>query len=263
MKKIYLFILLLVSILFIFPTIEGFGLNQPTSPLIGEFDYLAPIPPNNVWTQDTIIKFIDKFNTVNEPSSDTMLKLNTFVDSRFFQIALEKEALYYIDNGKWPINKYVTDYIDKQNPKHPIFGQQIPGKPGKVYSLETLSTMWPTRLMYQTFIYTTEMQMTQLPISYQIFKGITPPPPSDMPALGTSAPPDNENKMPSFDTSSMPSFDTSKMTGNTESTPEETSSTPSTDTSGMPSVDTSSMPSFDTSSMPSFDTSKMPSFGST
>jgi transketolase len=35
--------------------------------------------------------------------------------------ALEKEATYFINYGKWPINKYVTEYLNNQKPKHPIF----------------------------------------------------------------------------------------------------------------------------------------------
>jgi hypothetical protein len=221
MKKIYLFILLLLSILFLFPITEGLATK---SPLIGEFDYLAPIPSSNVWSQDTIDKFISKFNSVNELPDANMIKPDTLPDSGFLQLALEKEAMYYNDNGNWPINRYVTDYINNQNPKHPIFGQPIPGRSGKVYSLETLSALWPNRLIYQTFIYTTEMQMTELPLSYKIFKGIIPPPPSNIPTVGIITQPSTPS----------PTFDTSKLTDGT------TSSTNTDGSSKMPSFDTSS-----------------------
>ena len=46
-------------------------------------------------------------------------------------------SLYHLDapTGNMPVSE-AKAFL---NPKHPIFGQQIPGKPGKVYSLETLS----------------------------------------------------------------------------------------------------------------------------
>jgi hypothetical protein len=80
MNKLYLFILLLTIILFLLPITEGFDLGfKPTSPLIGEFEYLAPIPPDNRWTQDTIDKFVDKYNSVNELSEKELL--NTCFDT--------------------------------------------------------------------------------------------------------------------------------------------------------------------------------------
>ena len=98
MNKLYLFILLLICILFLLPITEGFSLSfKPTSPLIGEFEYLAPIPPDNRWTQDTIDKFVDKYNSVNEMTEYKMLKSETFANKPI-EFALEKEATYFIDN---------------------------------------------------------------------------------------------------------------------------------------------------------------------
>jgi len=175
MKKIYLFILLLFTILVFLLITEGFGFKTST-PLIGEFDYLAPIPPDNTWSQDTIDKFIDKYNSANSLPATQMINPDTFVNYKITTVALEKEAIYFNDNGKWPINKYVTDYLTNHTPKHPIFGQAIPNRPGQVYSIDTLSTMWPNRLLYQIFIATNEMQLSPIPISYQIFKGSASPP---------------------------------------------------------------------------------------
>jgi|688.fasta_scaffold89734_5 hypothetical protein len=178
MNKLYLFILLLICILFLLPITEGFSFSfKPTSPLIGEFEYLAPIPPDNTWTQDTIDKFVDKYNSVNEMPEYKMLKSETFANKPI-EFALEKEATYFIDNGKWPINKYVTDYLTNQKPQPPIFGQAIPNRPGKVYSLETLSTMFPSRFIYELLIAPAEMQVSPIPMSYQIYKGSIPPPAS-------------------------------------------------------------------------------------
>ena len=176
MNKLHLFILLLVFLLFL-PIAEGFTNIQTQSPLIGEYEYLAPIPDSNTWTQDTLDKFVDKYNSVNEVPASQMLKSDTFVANGGFKIALEKEAIYFNDNGKWPINKYVIDYLTTHKPSN--FGQPIKGKEGKEYSLETISEMMPNRIIYQTFIAPTEMQMTQLPMSYQIFKGMVKPPASN------------------------------------------------------------------------------------
>ena len=177
MKKIYIFIILLVSLLFFLPITEGFGFSSIKRPLIGEYDYLAPVPESNTWSQETIDNFIDKCNSVNELSAERMLKSDTFINVGLLTHALEEEATYFIDNGKWPINNYVTEYLTKHKP--PIFGQPLPERPDKVYNLETLSERMPNRLIYQLFISTSEMQMNPLPMSYQIFKGTVKPPSSN------------------------------------------------------------------------------------
>jgi len=176
MKKIYLFILLLVFLLLFLPITEGFIFSSIKTPLIGEYDYLAPIPESNTWSQDTIDKFVDKCNSVNELPAERMLKSDTFIGVGFLTLALEEEATYFINNGKWPINKYVTEYLIKNNSF--MFGKPIPARPGKVYSLETIAEMMPNRLIYQLLISTIEMQMNPIPMSYQIFKGTVEPPSS-------------------------------------------------------------------------------------
>ena len=176
MKKIYVFILLLVFLLFLLPITEGFGFSSTKIPLIGEFDYLAPVPESNTWSQDTIDKFIDKYNSVNKLPAAVMLKSDTIW---FLPVTQEKEAIYFIDNGNWPINTYVTEYLTKNKP--PIFGQPLPDRPDEVYSLETISEIIPNRVIYQLFISTSEMQMNPLPMSYQIFKGTVEPPSNRVP----------------------------------------------------------------------------------
>jgi hypothetical protein len=171
MRKLYLFILLLIFLLFLLPITEGFEFSS--TPL-GEYDYLAPIPDSNTWSQDTIDKFIDKYNSVNELPAAHMLKSDTFIANGGLKLALEKEAIYFIINEKWPINKYITEYLTTHKP--PIFGQAIPDKPGEVYSLDTLSVIMPSRSIYQLLIAATEMQLTPIPLSYQIFKGTVQPP---------------------------------------------------------------------------------------
>jgi hypothetical protein len=152
-----------------------------TNDIIGTYDYLKPVPYNNTWSEDTINKFIDKFNTVNALSASEMLNSSSFNSTnnpKYISNCLEKEALYYINNGKWPMNKYVQEYLS--NPKNilsNIFNGQKNLK-NEFLTVTNVNEVFPNRIIYATFISPYEMQLTPVPISYQIFKGNIAPPES-------------------------------------------------------------------------------------
>jgi hypothetical protein len=71
--------------------IEGFADN------IGKFKYLAPDASGNTWDPDTVNKFVDKYNSVNNLTGDKALKPDSFTKKDpLVQNALQEEAEYYI-----------------------------------------------------------------------------------------------------------------------------------------------------------------------
>jgi hypothetical protein len=170
MYKILLFLGMLILLLCFFNKQEGFTNS------IGKYDYLAPIPQPNIWTPAVINLFVDKFNS-NMGTGNILLMVNkkTFAtDSRsklIMENALEEEANYYITNGKFPINLYVSDYlISNPNSVTP----KITGSFN--YDNTTISQVWPSRYIYDTIISINESKIRPLPESYEIFKGTKPPP---------------------------------------------------------------------------------------
>jgi hypothetical protein len=177
MRKIIMFILLLISILFILPVIEG--LESSNSHPMGTYDFLAPIPGGiNLWSQDTINSFTDKYNSINELGAKDMLDSSTFTTSNqgriFLSNVLEREAQYYIENGTFPINKYVYKYLQFNT-----FNGQKNKKNQSLY-ISNIGEMLPNRIIYSTFIAPDEMSVTPIPISYQIWKGTISNPSSNI-----------------------------------------------------------------------------------
>jgi hypothetical protein len=75
-------------------------------------------------TDDLMKRLMDKFNSINCPENRDKTKytcnpLNTVEQGRFvlnfYGMPSVPEINYYIDNGKWPYNQFVLDYV-KNNP---------------------------------------------------------------------------------------------------------------------------------------------------
>ena len=155
--KLVLFILLILFL--IYNTKEGFK-------NIGEYTYLSPLLPESTWGQFTIQKFVDKYNSMENDH----LKVNMFqLDKKgsiFIKHALEEEALYYIEHGRWPYNSYVTNYL-KSNPTI-ITDLNVNDV---AITKENIAKYYPNRYVYMAFIAPEEEAIKPSPKSYQIFKG--------------------------------------------------------------------------------------------
>lgn len=131
---VFLFICVILAYLSGSRLVENFDMNSLTSSLSmtsvpgstsgfsSEYDFLAPIPPETVWSDEIQNTFVDKYNIVNNLTGDKMMtkdKLPVEPYGSFANImsaASEKEAQYYIDNGFWPWDEYVTNFI-KNDPE--------------------------------------------------------------------------------------------------------------------------------------------------
>jgi len=206
-KVQFLFIFLCIIIIssFFFNSIEGF---ETSKNIPSQYEYLSPIPENAVWADEVQQKFIEKYNSIHNLTGDSLLtkeKLtapNPFLGNRgFMGTVSEKEALYYIENGIFPYDEYVTNYlstqanppIDQNNlnnyqkgfPNRAVYKLLI--KNQTVPQLKTISDiLWPTRhdldngkgwLCQQgSFYYTDNVTSQQPAIStdYGLFETIIP-----------------------------------------------------------------------------------------
>jgi hypothetical protein len=182
----YKFILLVAFVLIIIllnfkPIREGL-----TGASIGEYDYLAPPaktgPANNPtnWSQQTIDAFISKYDAVNNFTGQASWAPTDEQKARGIKIAgngimymtnaTEAEANYYIQNGHWPYDGYVTKMLT-QNPG------AIGGTKDNISTrIQQYQEVFPNRYMYMGVLSNKEKDMTPTPLSYQIYMGTAQPP---------------------------------------------------------------------------------------
>ena len=163
--KIALYLLFLVVLL-----IATFSLKEGFE--TGKYAYLAP-PKPYILDETTKQKFITAYNNLGgriypnayiKPNDDTIL-------NQFKNLATLDEINYYIQNNRWPINSYVTNYAVTNKSTFDTIMKDI-----KIYSLDDLYRVLPVRAIYAIFINVTEAQMKPVPLSNDIFMGKQPPP---------------------------------------------------------------------------------------
>jgi len=146
----FLIIILIFSCLIIFfsifnKSIEGFSFMSEKSSNDTQYKYLAPLPIPNTWTQDTQKGFIQKFNTnlLAQKSSATPITIPTYLNINYMNIASEDEATYYIQNGIWPWDDYITSYVNKLTSEHSDEDTED--------KVKLFSQLNPNRQMYKIF----------------------------------------------------------------------------------------------------------------
>jgi len=160
--KLWLFIMFLFFILFLsnlFTSKEGLK--------IGKYDYLFPLLPEETWGQFTIQKFVDKYNAMGNDQLNAYTFTEDEKGSTLIKNALESEALYYAEHGRWPYNSYVTNYLES-NPINLKVGDVTITK-------ENIANYYPNRYVYMLLIAPKEALIEPLPESYQIFNGAALP----------------------------------------------------------------------------------------
>lgn len=98
-------------------TLERFSLgSSPSSKTDSQYDYLAPLPANNTWSEQTQTNFMQKFNAnlLSRDPSATLITTPAIPGGlNYINSASEIEANYYVENGKWPWDNYVNNIINK------------------------------------------------------------------------------------------------------------------------------------------------------
>ena len=166
-----LFIILICFILFIFiiEKREGFtSLNNN----IGEYQYLAPIPQYNTWSDSTINEFIPIYKKVTNSLADDYINKD-YVVKNFVMYALEDEAKYYISNSKWPICPYIINYSNNEPTLLNKMGLDTSGNP---ITLEYLQQFRPNRYIFMILILPIQEKMDPKPDACLIYLGEKEPP---------------------------------------------------------------------------------------
>jgi hypothetical protein len=156
-----LFIIIILFVLFIFITEEREGFTL-TDKGIGEYQYLAPIPGYNTWSDTTVDQFITKYNEITSQNIQ-----QSFIN-QWFNIALEDEAKYYISNGIFPVCTYIVDYCNNQPTLLNKLGLDPSGNP---ITLNFFQKYQPNRVIYAMLILKTQEKLDPQPDSYLIYVG--------------------------------------------------------------------------------------------
>ena len=190
MCKLLLFLGMLILLLYLFTIKEGFETplsdttsSTPSTPSMptttsstGKYDYLAPLPPSNTWNPEIIKKFVNIYNSNLGTGNDNfMLKSDTFTTDEkgksLINSALEEEAVSYISNGEFPLDLYVSDYLNNNPTAVPEqkFGSIT-------INNKTISKIMPNRSIYGSYISSSDSKLTPPPDTYDIYMGKKPPP---------------------------------------------------------------------------------------
>lgn len=173
MKIVMYLILLVILLIASLSYKEGFE--------SGQYGYLAPNDPAllDATTQASFIDAFNKSGAVIIPDAK-IVSSDTKIMTDFKTIATPDEFNYYIQNKKWPFNSYIMNYL---NANKVTLLEQL--KQMKIYSLEDLQKVFPTRAIYAIFINPKESAISPKPLSNDIFMGKQPPP-VDAPATEPS-----------------------------------------------------------------------------
>jgi len=172
-----LFLCILVAFSFIS---KHYSIDPMSNSEMGQYDYLEPI--TRPLDDNTIKKVGDRINlTLGKCRSEEESKMFTFNFSTYKTQYLwgdvinnisQKEAEYYIKNGTFPSNRYISDYLNS-NPN--LIRENLCS-----FNLNNTSVfkLLSVRNIYRYWFENKEMSMVPLPESYEIFKGTKKPPES-------------------------------------------------------------------------------------
>jgi len=165
---------------------------------IGEYEFLEPPPKNNSWSDETWREFIPVWNNSNGCSHTKGPSCITYPPSeaqkQYFTaeafLATEKEAKYYVQNGYFPFDGYVKNYLTN-NPK--ILEEIIKTSKGRIKTIRDLQKFLSNRAVFDFFIIGNEEQDNKLnpefekSLAYRIALGKAKPPSSSNPLTSSSS----------------------------------------------------------------------------
>ena len=161
-----LFIILICFILFIFIIERKEGFTSLDAG-IGEYEYLAPIPQYNTWSDSTIDEFIPIFKKATNKLSDDNINKD-YVIKTFYTYALEDEAKYYIANSKWPYCPYIINYCNNEPTVINKMGLDPFGNP---VTIDYLQKFISNRFIYMLLLLTIQEKLNPKPEACLIYLG--------------------------------------------------------------------------------------------
>ena len=168
--KNFLFILLGVLIALALSMYSGYlreGLET-----IGEYEYLAPPPADNSFTDATWNTFVPILKQ-NNPGIN--IQFDSDIRTAMAKNFTENELKYYIANKAWPIDAYVKKNVITILEKKGATKDYL----DKVKQDLDKSTLWGNnRTVYAFVIAPEESKLSPQPLAYQIYMGTAKPPAS-------------------------------------------------------------------------------------
>ena len=184
-----MYVAILVALLFGIIAVKMMSAKEGFDNKIGMYDYLAPPTDKKAfsWSDETLKKFTDKYNTI--PKLENKMTTDLVKKALLFWIS-EPEALHFIENGVFPINLYVQNFINSKT--NTVKYGISKGNPSRVNGVDittdNLKELFSNRLIYNAYIKPIEEHLA--PLSFQYFIGTLDPPstygssgaPSDAPS---------------------------------------------------------------------------------
>jgi len=166
-----LFLILFSFVLFILITEKREGFTSVDTD-IGEYQYLAPIPQYNTWSDSTIDEFIPIYKKVTNKLSDDGINKD-YIVKNFVIYALEDEAKYYISNSKWPVCPYIINYCNNEPTLLNKMGLDNNGNP---ITIDYFQQFMPNRYIYMYLLLPIQEKMDPKPDACLIYLGEKEPP---------------------------------------------------------------------------------------
>ena len=196
-RNFYLFVV--IALILCIVLLQQFSRKEGmTNSASGMYDYLAPSADRKAypWSDDVIDKFTSKMNSI--PGATPQLTSEQ-VKVIFPNWASETEAKYYIQNGQWPMNAYIMNFIDPHTNLVKIAieaGAAQKTVLGNTLTNETLPNYFPVRFIFHTLLVGNEAKLGTL--AFQIYMGTAPAPTSPENSLlgGDKKEEEKKNKQP-------------------------------------------------------------------
>ena len=182
------FLLILLGVLIALALSSHVGYLREGLESIGEYEYLAPPPANNSFSDATWNAFVPVLNQVsnrNIASNDPQIRTSVA------RGLVESELKYFIVNKKFPIDPYVKKYIITNKDKIFIGAPNIDVLANDAANGVVNGNPASNRQLYKFLIEKFESRITPPPLSYQIYMGTVSPP-----SGSTSNKPLDANKRP-------------------------------------------------------------------
>jgi len=163
MKYKFSILFLIIAVVMLFPIREGF-----VGGLIGEYDYLKPLPSTTILDSTTESNFVLAFNNVNK--SYSKIKADEQSMRQLKNNATQEEFEYYIKNNKWPYGSYISNYIKDNLPRISSVAANTfsPDTP----TVDLIQQAFPTRMAYMMFAQAQEIKQSPKPQSNDIYMGV-------------------------------------------------------------------------------------------
>lgn len=171
-------LLVLVLEFFVFNR-EGLDMGGVAMPGASQCEYSYLAPPvkdkdGNVkqWSDSTLTKYIEKFNSVNPPDKpDDKMDKTKFMSFNKILGLSEEEGKYFAQNGKYPLNPFIVNTLKNDEKVRDLIRKHL--ETSKLpLTPDDINKSYSSRIIYGAFIAPTE-PLDPPSLARQIYNGQT------------------------------------------------------------------------------------------